>query len=99
MGRGPGSSEEVWQRSTNVIAIYMCMEAALGISLCSCLYLKLAKCYIFLITSYDFSSTKSENKRMEQVLPGSRGRWMAGVGDVAQTMYMHVSKCKNDKIK
>jgi hypothetical protein len=32
-----------------------------------------------------------ENKRAEQVLPGT--------GEVAQTMYTNVSKCKNDKIK
>jgi hypothetical protein len=41
---------------------------------------------------YVFSSTKSENKRSEQVLPG-RG-W-----EVTQIMYTHVSKCKNDKIQ
>jgi hypothetical protein len=35
-----------------------------------------------------------ENKRDEQVLPGGVGR-----GKMAQIMYMHVSKCKNDKIK
>jgi hypothetical protein len=40
-----------------------CMEARLGISLYSNLYLKLAKWYVFLIISYVFSSTKSENKR------------------------------------
>jgi hypothetical protein len=33
--------------------------------------------------------------RAEQVLPG-RGRGLRGL---AQTMYIHVSKCKNDKIK
>jgi hypothetical protein len=42
-----------------------------------------------------------ENKRVEQVLPGSGGgggedrRWE----EVAQTMYTHVSKYKNDKRK
>jgi hypothetical protein len=40
-----------------------------------------------------FSSIKLENKRAEQVLP--RNRW----GEVVQTVYTHVSKCKNDKIK
>jgi hypothetical protein len=34
-----------------------------------------------------------ENKRAEQVLPRSVGGWWGG------TMYTHVSKCKNDKIK
>jgi hypothetical protein len=48
------------------------MEAMLGISLYSYLYLKLAKMilYVFLIISYIFSSTKSE-KSVEQILPGS----------------------------
>jgi hypothetical protein len=41
-----------------------------------------------------FSSTKSENKRVEQVLPGRRGQRDR---EVAQTMYTHVSKCKNNK--
>jgi hypothetical protein len=36
-----------------------------------------------------------ENKKVEQVLPGSG----VGVGGVAQTRYTHVSKCKNDKKK
>jgi hypothetical protein len=36
-----------------------------------------------------------ENKRAEQVLPGS----VCVGGEVAQTMYTHVSKCKNNKIK
>jgi hypothetical protein len=59
----------------------------------------LQNCYVFFIISYVFSSTKSENKRVEQVLPGSRGRGCRRSGEVAQTMYTHVSKCKNDKIK
>jgi hypothetical protein len=52
---------------------------------------------VFLIVSYVFSSTKLENKRVEQVLPRKGGDGMSG--EVAQTMYTHVSKCKNDKIK
>jgi hypothetical protein len=76
-----GRDEPVW------VAIHKCMEAMLGISLYSYLYLKLAKHYVFLIMSHDFSSTKSENKRAKLVLPRSRG-------EVAQTMYIHVSKCK-----
>jgi hypothetical protein len=38
-----------------------------------------------------------ENKRVEQVLPGS-GR-QGERGEVAQTMCTHVSKCKNYEIK
>jgi hypothetical protein len=83
-----GRDEPIW------FAIHMCMEATLGISLYSYLYLKLAKCYVFLIISCVFSSTKLENKRVEQVLP----RIGRGV-EMAQTMYTHVSKYKNDKIK
>jgi hypothetical protein len=67
------------------------METTQGISLYSYLYLKVAKMSCFLIIFYVFSSTKSENKRVEQVQPG-RCR-----GGVAQIMYTHVSKCKNDK--
>jgi predicted RNA-binding protein YlqC (UPF0109 family) len=49
----------------------------------------LQKLYVFLIISYVFSSIKSE-KRVEQILPGRQG-------EVAQTIYTHVSKCKNNK--
>jgi hypothetical protein len=42
------------------------------------------------------SSTKSEKRKAEQVLPGSRGWWW---GVMAQIIYTHVSKCKNDKTK
>jgi hypothetical protein len=52
---------------------------------------------------------QKRGKRVEQVLPGSVGEgWGCGgvrrgggvwEGEVAQTMYTHVSKCKNDKIK
>jgi hypothetical protein len=63
------------------------------------------KCYVFLIISYDFSSTKLENNRAEQALPGcveglrgcKRGWWTGG--EVAQTMYTHMNKCKTIKNK
>jgi hypothetical protein len=51
------------------VAIPKCMEAMPGVSLYSHLYLKL----VFLIISYVFSPTKSENKRAEQVLPRRGG--------------------------
>jgi hypothetical protein len=38
-------------------------------------------------------STKLENKRAEEFLPRS------GWGEVAQTIYTHASKCKNNKLK
>jgi hypothetical protein len=77
------------------VVIYMCIEATIGISLYSYLYLQLAK-ILFLIIAYVFSSTKSE-KRAKQVLPGSErgGRKEEGAGcgggDVAQTMYAHMN--------
>jgi hypothetical protein len=64
--------------------------SAKNLCIASYLYLKLAKCYGFLILSYVFSSIKSENKRK---LEGDSG------GEVAQTMYTHVNKCKNGKTK
>jgi hypothetical protein len=38
-----------------------------------------------------------EKKRAEQDAPRRWGGWTQG--KVAQTMYTHVSKCKNNKIK
>jgi hypothetical protein len=56
--------ESVW------VVIHMYMEAMLGIPLYSYPYVKLAKCYAFLIIAYVFSSTKLE-KRADQDLPGN----------------------------
>jgi hypothetical protein len=67
------------------VATHKCMEATLGISLYTCLYPKLAKTLCFLIISYVFFSTKLENKRAEQVLPGSRvmvGKGRGGLNNV-----------------
>jgi hypothetical protein len=61
-----GRDEPMW------VVIHMCMEAMLGISPYSYLYLKLAKHYAFLIITDVFSSTKLE-KRTEQVLLGTGG--------------------------
>jgi hypothetical protein len=71
------------------------MEAMLGISLYSYLYLKLAKtlCMSYYHLCFLFNKIREEDGR--QVLPGSRGLGVGG--KVAQTMYTHVSKCKNDK--
>jgi hypothetical protein len=84
-----GRDEPMW------VTIHKCLEATLGISLYNYLYLKLAKHYVFLIIFYVFSSRKLENKRAEQVLHRQGGKGE----EVAQTMYSHVSKCNNDKIK
>jgi hypothetical protein len=61
------------------------MEATLGISLYSLLSQTSKKCYVFLTISYVFFSTKLENKRAEQVLPGSRvmvGKGRGGLNNV-----------------
>jgi hypothetical protein len=71
------------------VPIHMCMEAMLGISLYSYLYLKLAKTLCLLYFLF--------NKIGEQ---GGRtgSAWKQG-GRGRQTMYTHVSKCKNNKMK
>jgi hypothetical protein len=90
-----GRDESLW------VAIHICMEAMLGISLDFYCYLKLAK--MLCLSYYCFSSTKLE--KAEQVLPGSEGRWAregggegAG-GEMAQTMYAQMNKLKNKLLK
>jgi hypothetical protein len=70
----------------------------LGISLYSCLYPKLAKtpCLSYYLLCFLFNKIGEEG--------GTGSAWKQGGeersrGEVAQTMYIHVSKCKNDKIK
>jgi hypothetical protein len=79
------------------VAIHKCMEAMLGISLYSYLYLKLAETLCLPYYLYVFSLTKSVKRRVEQIQPGTGDGWrgkMGGCGDgeVAQTMYTHVNK-------
>jgi hypothetical protein len=59
-------------------AIHMCMEAMLRISVQLSLS-QTSKNAVFLTIAYVYSSTKSENKRAEQVLPGSKG--VGGTGE------------------
>jgi hypothetical protein len=69
------------------------MEAVLGISPYSYLYLKLAKmlCFSYYLLCFLFNKI---------VYSGGTGASQNGGWDkVAQTMYTHVSKCKNNKIK
>jgi hypothetical protein len=54
------------------------MEEMLGIALYNYVYLKLAKMPCFSYYFYVFSSIKLENKRMIQVLFGSRVKGEAG---------------------
>jgi hypothetical protein len=79
-----GRDEPMW------VAIHMCMEATLEISLYSYLYLKLAKMLSFLCFLFNIIGEQE----------GRRGSvWKQGWGEVTQTMYTHVRKCKNDKNK
>jgi hypothetical protein len=78
------------------VVTHLYMEAMLGITLYSYLYLNLQKRFVFLIIAYVFSSMKLEI-REEWVLParreGGRERERAGQGeDVHQTMYALVNK-------
>jgi hypothetical protein len=59
-----GREEPMW------VAIHVCMETMLGISLYGYISNK-QKLYVILIISYVFFSTKLENKKVEQVLPRS----------------------------
>jgi hypothetical protein len=76
--------------------IHICMGTSQGNSLCSYLYLKLAKHHVSCFIYYVFSSIKPENRRVKEVLPGEgvgggkRGKRMTMV----QTMYTQVCKCK-----
>jgi hypothetical protein len=63
-----GRDEPMW------VVIQLYMEAMLGISLYSYLYIQLAK----MLCLVGFSSTKLENKRAEQELPGRDRGWEGG---------------------
>jgi hypothetical protein len=74
------------------VAIQKCMEATLEISPYSSLYLKLAKmlCLSYYLLCFFFNKIGEQEDGTGSTKKGGR---------VAQTMYTHVSKCENDKIK
>jgi hypothetical protein len=79
------------------VVIHICMETMLRISLCSYLYLKVAK---MLCLSYNLSCFLF-NKIGKEGRIGStwkRGGWGKG-GEMAQTMYTHMNKCINNFLK
>jgi hypothetical protein len=76
------------------VGIHKCMEAILRISLYNYLYSKLAKMLSFLLSQ---NCRRREQNRF-CLEAGDWGVWK-GRGQVAQAMYIHVSKCKNNKIK
>jgi hypothetical protein len=86
-----GRDEPMW------VAIHMCVEAMLGMSLYSYLYLRLAKMLVFLL-SHIFSL--QQNWRMRDGTDSAQ-KWGAGRGgpNVYIDMYTHICKCKNNKIK
>jgi hypothetical protein len=86
-----GRDEPMW------VAIHMCLEAMLGISLYSHFYLKLAKmlCLSYYLLCFLFNKIREQGGRT-----GSAWKWRGEVrGEVAQTMYTCVGKCKKYKIK
>jgi hypothetical protein len=74
----------------------MCMEAMLGISLYSYLYLKLAKMLSFLLSlmfSLQQHWRKGKNRFcLEARWVGRRGRGRGQQREMAQTMYAHMNK-------
>jgi hypothetical protein len=82
-----GRDEPMW------VAIHKFMEAILGISLYSYLYSKLAKmiCVSYYLLCFLFNKIREEGRT------GSAQK--QACGEVAQSMYTHVSKCKNNKIE
>jgi hypothetical protein len=89
LGRGLRSSEEVWQRW---VVIHIHMQTTQGISLYSYLYLELANTSHFYYLLYFFFYKIGGQNRFCSELAGQRREKMVTV----QTMYKHVSKCKND---
>jgi hypothetical protein len=74
-----GRDEPMW------VAIYMCMEAMLGISLCLSYYLL---CFLF-------NKIGEQEGRTGSAL---KGRWEErGGGEVAETIYTHVVNVINNK--
>jgi hypothetical protein len=84
----------------------MCVEETLGIFLYSYLYLKLPKTLylsLFSVFSLQQNWRRGQNRfclevRVGVCEHGGRGP-RAGRGEVAQTMYTYMNKCKNNKRK
>jgi hypothetical protein len=75
----------------------MCTEATLRISLNSYLYLKLVKCYL---SCYLLHFLFNKIRKQESGTGSARKQCVWGVmrsGEVAKTMYTHVSKWTNYK--
>jgi hypothetical protein len=86
-----------------VIDIYMGIGQ--GISLCSYLYLKVAKmaCFSYYLLYFLFYKIREEECRIGSEGVGSWHQWERGGGrekgrrmNMVQIMYTHICKCKND---
>jgi hypothetical protein len=79
MGRGPGSSERSGRDEPMWVVTPKCMEAMLGISLYSCLYLKLAKmlCVSYYFLYFLFNKIREQEGRTGSTwkLGGGLERW------------------------
>jgi hypothetical protein len=71
----------------------------LRISLYSYLYLKLTKtiCFSYYLLCFLFTKIREEGRTGSAWKVGDW--WLKCRREVAQTMYIHISKCKKDKIK
>jgi hypothetical protein len=77
------------------VVIHMCMEAVLGISLCSYLYLKLAKmlCLSYYLLSFLFFKIGEEECRIGSAWKwevGKRGRGAVGRGEKWPKQCIHI---------
>jgi hypothetical protein len=77
------------------VAIHKCREAMLGVSLHSCLYLRAGKAiclsYYLLCCLFNKSEHNRANRFCQEVVESRCEE------DIAQTIYVHVSKCKKIK--
>jgi hypothetical protein len=92
-----GRDEPMW------VAIHKCIEAMLGISLYSYLYLKLPKtlCLSYYLLCFFFNKIREHEGGAGSARKWRRKRVCGGGGrrgEVAQILYTHISisKCKND---
>jgi hypothetical protein len=87
-----GRNEPMW------VAIHKCLETTLGISLYSYLYPKIAKtiCLSYYLLCFLLNKIREKGKTVS-----TWKRWLGRLkgGEVAPTVYIYVTTCKNSKIK
>jgi hypothetical protein len=99
MGRGLGRG--LIEINQYTCAIHKCMEATLGISPYGYLYLKLAKTLwlSYYLLCFLFNKIREQEGRTGSAWKCGVAAGVVGTKQWDQTVYTHVSKCKNDKIK